>query len=260
MIRKRIIGVITVRDGWAVQSFGYGRWLPMGHPHVIAENLDRWGVDEILLVAIDRSKAGLGPDYATLERVAQNGLSTPLVYSGGIRSAADAGRAISLGADRIVCDALLHDDPQAAMHVGDAIGTQAVIAHLPVSNEGGVLHWLDHRSKVSRPLTQADRDLLTSGWFSEVMLTDWQHEGHSGAFDASIPGLIGIDTPLILFGGISEGEQARALLTDPQVAAIGVGNFLSYTEHAVQHLREAIDGEELRPSVYKVEKVTTYVG
>ena len=49
MIRKRLIGVITVKGGWAVQSFGYARHLPLGRPEILAENLDRWGADEILV-------------------------------------------------------------------------------------------------------------------------------------------------------------------------------------------------------------------
>ena len=46
MIPKRLIGVVIVKDGWAVQSFGYRRWLPLGRPEVLVENLDRWGADE----------------------------------------------------------------------------------------------------------------------------------------------------------------------------------------------------------------------
>lgn len=55
MLKKRLVGVITVRRGWAVQSFGYRRWLPLGKAEVLAQNLDRWGVDEIFVQAIDRS-------------------------------------------------------------------------------------------------------------------------------------------------------------------------------------------------------------
>ena len=28
MLRKRLLGAVVVRQGWAVQSFGYRRWLP----------------------------------------------------------------------------------------------------------------------------------------------------------------------------------------------------------------------------------------
>ncbi len=55
MLKKRLIGVVTVREGWAVQSFCYNRYLPLGRPEAIVENLDRWGADEILIHCIDRS-------------------------------------------------------------------------------------------------------------------------------------------------------------------------------------------------------------
>ena len=40
MIKKRLIGVITVRQGWAVQSFGYQRHLPLGRPEVLMVIID----------------------------------------------------------------------------------------------------------------------------------------------------------------------------------------------------------------------------
>ena len=49
MLNKRLIGIVTVRQGWAVQSFCYNRYLPLGRPEFIVENLDRWGADEILI-------------------------------------------------------------------------------------------------------------------------------------------------------------------------------------------------------------------
>ena len=52
MLKKRLAGLITVLDGWAVQSIGYKKYLPLGRPEIIAENLERWGVDEILVLSI----------------------------------------------------------------------------------------------------------------------------------------------------------------------------------------------------------------
>ena len=47
MVKKRLIGVVTIRNGLAVQSFSYSSYLPLGNPLCIIQNLDRWGVDEI---------------------------------------------------------------------------------------------------------------------------------------------------------------------------------------------------------------------
>ena len=43
MIKKRLTGIVTIRNGLVVQSFGYNQYLPIGKPKVVIENLDRWG-------------------------------------------------------------------------------------------------------------------------------------------------------------------------------------------------------------------------
>ena len=49
MVRKRIIGVVTILNSMVVQSFGYKKYLPIGRPDCVIQNLDRWGVDEIFI-------------------------------------------------------------------------------------------------------------------------------------------------------------------------------------------------------------------
>ncbi len=251
MIHKRLVGVITVKQGWAVQSFGYRRHLPMGRPEIVAENLDRWGVDEILLQCIDRSAAGLGPDLALLERISRKGLATPLTYQGGIRNVADGVAAVQAGAERIALDSLLRDHPQQAAALAVPLGAQALIGALPLALRDGTLQWLDHRSGQSTPLPADLLALLRSGAISEVLITDWQHEGQSGGFDEGLldawplPGL-----PLIVFGGLNEAPQLRRVLARPAVVAAGVGNFLAWREHAVQQIKAQLLGLPLRPPRY----------
>ena len=52
------------------------RWLPLGKPECLVENLDRWGADGIVVLAIDRGDQG--PDLKLIERLSGLGLSTPL--------------------------------------------------------------------------------------------------------------------------------------------------------------------------------------
>lgn len=250
MLSKRLVGVITVRDGWAVQSIGYGKYRPLGHPEALAENLDRWGADEILVQCIDRGSRG--PDLALLTRLCRQGLSTPLVYGGGVRSVDDGVCAVQAGAERIAIDAWLHDAPDQVAALAEPLGAQALIAVLPLGlREDGQLGWLDHRSRRSRALSDGLLQLLRSGQVSEVMVVDWRHEGCPGAFDHRLldawpmPGL-----PLIAFGGLDQPAAIRRALARPEVAAVAVGNALSHREHAVQRLRESLSGLPVRPPCY----------
>lgn len=252
MLKKRLIGVVTVKNGRAVQSFGYRRYLPLGKPECLVENLDRWGADEIMVQVIDRSAANLGPDFELLERLGALGLETPLIYAGGIRSVEDGVKLVQSGADRIVVDALLHEDLLPVRRLSDQLGAQALIASLPLSLDGGKLEWLDYRVHTSSPIAEEVLGLIQSGVISEALISDWQHEGMTGGFEQKLVELFPLsDVPIIAFGGISEHNQMRALLQSPRVAAVAVGNFLSYREHAIQVYKEGLTGMPLRLATYE---------
>ena len=251
MLKKRLIGVVTVKDGWAVQSFGYRRYLPLGKPELLVQNLDRWGADEILVQCIDRTTSGLGPDFDLLGRISKLKISTPLIYSGGISQREDALKVISHGADRIMVDAMLLDTPQALEAVARDLGTQAVIAHLPACMKPDGLTALYYRKRSERPLTQW-LEKLPQEWISELMVSDWQNEGSPGRFDERLLDIARhIDKPLLCFGGISEAAQIQRVLAHPHVVAVGVGNFLSYREHAVQSLKLKLEGSAVRAPYYE---------
>jgi cyclase len=252
MLKKRLVGVVTVRNGWAVQSFGYRRYLPLGKPECLVENLDRWGADEILVQAIDRSSRSLGPDLELLERLARLGLETPLIYSGGVRNVSDGVSAIHAGADRLALDAVLHDECAVAGALADQLGSQALIAALPLAVQGGQLEWLDYRTREARPLSSGVLKLLEDRVVSEALLIDWTHEGQPAGFDPRIVDALDVaGIPKLAFGGLSEPGQIAAMLQRPDVAAVCVGHFLSYREHAFQAIKTRLPAAQLRPASYR---------
>jgi cyclase len=252
MLKKRLVGVVTVKDGWAVQSFGYKRYLPLGRPECLIENLDRWGADEILVQVIDRSVDCQIPDFELLERIARLGLETPLIYGGGIRSVHDGVRAIQFGADRLVVDSIAHDDPCIVRGLSEQLGAQAIIAALPLSLHSGRIEWLDYRRRCATPIPEDILSLLETGVASETLIIDWTNEGYPEAFQVDLVKMFPLSAvPLIAFGGISASRQMIELLSFSNVAAIAVGNFLSYREHAVQEFKKALAGMSLRPPVYE---------
>lgn len=254
MLKKRLIGVVTIKNGWAVQSFGYRRYLPLGKPECMVENLDRWGADEILVQVIDRSVSGCGPDYELLEKLARLGLSTPLIYGGGLRTVEEGVRVIQSGADRLTVDALLHVDLSVVRGLSDRLGAQALIASIPMAMGAQGPEWLNYRGKTTALMSEALVEAIEQGMVSEVLLTDWQHEGAPYGFDDTLIDLFAYKkVSLIAFGGISSAEQMKSLLARPNVVAVAVGNFLSYREHAIQQFKAALASTALRPSVYATE-------
>lgn len=248
MLRKRLLGAVVVRQGWAVQSFGYRRWLPLGKPECLVENLDRWGADGIVVLAIDRGDQG--PDLELIERLGALGLSTPLTYGGGLSTEQHARAAVRAGAERLVLDAMLSHTPQAVSAMARAVGVQALVAALPLlQTPEGKVHHLQHRLGSHAPLATSIRKLIAAKQVSEVLVINAAGEGEGQGFNPVLLEAVEAQTdlPLLAFGGLALAEQMRPLLSRPQLAGVVVGNALNYREHAIGQLKASLTDKPLRP-------------
>ena len=251
MLKKRVIGVITVLDGLAVQSFGYRRHLPLGKPEFLAENLDRWGADEILILAIDRTRRALGPDFDLIKRLGDLGLTTPIIYGGGIRCLEDAVNTIKLGADRISIDNAIHANIDVLEVISKTLGTQALIGALPICRSGDKLLHLDHVKGISQNLDSLKLEQATEAYISELLLLDWKNEGGQDSFNEELVGLFAkTNVPIIAFGGISSPKKVKSVLKNEHISAVAIGNSLNYCEHALQNIKITIDLPKLRTAKF----------
>ena len=248
MLRKRLLGTVIVRKGWAVQSFGYRHWLPLGKPECLVQNLDRWGADGIVVLATDRGNQG--PDLALIERLGSLGLSTPLTYGGGLRNQTDACDAVRAGAERLVLDSVLYENSAAVEAMAQSVGVQALVAALPLvrNRDGHVQHWL-HLKHEMVPLSNTISALLNKEAVSEMLIIDVGGEGKAQGFETNL--LEAVDSienlPILAFGGLSTPDQIRQLLNLPRVAGVLIGNSLNYNEHGISRLKASLTDQPLRP-------------
>ncbi|MFT5211438.1 MAG: cyclase [Flavobacterium sp.] len=228
---KRLIGVITVKNNWAVQSIGYKKYLPLGRPEVIAENYDRWLLDEIIVVDIDRSKYNLGPNFELLKKITSKALMTPLCYMGGIRDSSDALELIRKGADRVAIDSLFRKEPDSVSEIVDAIGRQAVIRVQPALIEGRDVLGYDHLTRCSTGIIDTQKLVDDQLNFSELMIVDVENEGGMDSFSTELVDYFErINLQLICFGGVTSAQKIGCLFSKTNVSAVAIGNSLSYRE------------------------------
>jgi cyclase len=247
MIKKRLIGVVTVKSGHAVQSFSYKHYLPLGKVNCLIENLDRWGVDEIFIQCIDRSLAEQGPDFALLNQISAMGISTPLTYAGGIRNSNDAIRVIKSGADRVCVDSLISKDINAVWEIGFKIGAQALLLAIPAKEINHKLAWYDYRERNYREIEEIELQLNRRN-FSEILLIDHSNEGLLNSFNSDLVKLFPFkDIDLIAFGGISEPTQITDLSKYENCVAVAIGNSLNYRELAIEGIRRKLPKQFRRP-------------
>lgn len=233
-----MVGVVAVREGIVVKSYGYRAWRPCGHLVSALRNLDRWAADEIVVLDISRRPA---PDAEVLDQIRRARISTPLAYGGGIRGTADLSRLMDAGCDRFVIETLLLEDPRAAERLAEVAGRQALIGSLPVVLDG------EGRTRVWRPGSDALPRLdglapvLQESVVSEFLVTDVAAEGRAGSFDPGWPERLPWlpAGSAIWFGGLDAAAAARCL-GHSSTAAVAFGNPLHETELALPALRRAV--------------------
>lgn len=244
MTSRRVIGVVTVHGGRVVKSYGYHSRRPAGSVGTALTNLDRWGADEILLLDISRRT---GVDPSVRDAMRDTPLSTPLTYGGGIRSVAHVRDVLDAGADRVLVESLLWENPDEVARIAEVIGAQAVVASLPVagSSSGHLRAW-------SPPGAAAVRPDEFSAWVErigqtpceEVLVIDIDAEGSAGSFSLALanelgPLLSAVNRPAIWFGGL-DATTAASVLTRPDTTGVAIGNPLVESELVLPELRASL--------------------
>ena len=252
MIKKRLIATVVVKDDLAVQSFAFNNYLPLGDPLIIVENLDRWCVDEIIILDIGRSKKGLGPNFKLIERMQDFGVSTPITYGGGIRGKEDAIKLVKLGIERIVVDNLLLNKINEVKTIAMCLGAQAVIGCIPVMIKNNFLIWFNYLTKENRQLNQELVKIFNSDFLSELLIIDYQNEGSEGKFNIKILETIEklTDIPILAFGGINKKKIVENVLNFKNINGVAIGNALNYKEHNYQTMKSYLKSSLLRPHYY----------
>lgn len=232
MAYKRIIGILTVKEGQLVKSYGFAQWRPAGDISSALSNLDRWAVDEIVVLDISRRPS---LDETVLGQIACARISTPLAYGGGIRTKTDIRRLMDLGCDRFVVETLCFSDPRGVEDLANLAGRQALIATLPLrAREGKAEIWrqegfLDF---------EACREQLMGLPLSEYMLVSAETEGFWGKFNLELLKQAGgfPASSIICFGGL-DGEKAAVCLKDDRCTAVAFGNPNTEEELFIPNLR-----------------------
>lgn len=237
----RKIASIVVKDGLVVQSFNYSNYLPLGTLNATMLNLERWGVEEILIKNITKSDSSLD-DICGL--IMSTPISIPITYGGFIRSRADISMLLNAGVDRFCFDkSVCKYQQHAALHksISEFVGRQAMVANLNivVSTTDDILV-CDYSNK--KIITHFSNKLVSelSKNFSELILNDISADGEREPFDMKIIELLAkIETNreicIVLSGGIGKTDRPSFYQKHEFIDGIIFGNSLYRSENAYQN-------------------------
>lgn len=259
MLKTRVIGVLIVKAGRVVQSLKFSRYLPVGKPEISVEFLNKWGIDEIVLLDIDASAQKRAPDFNLINRCSKY-CQVPFSVGGGIRDIEQMAKLLQSGADKIVVNSEFLVRPGLITEGSRRFGSQCMIVSIDsVSEKKG--EYSVRASHVQPGLKLNPKDIAKQAedaGAGEIFLNSVDRDGQKNGYDldllAEVRGAVNI--PVIICGGVGhvdhliEGINRRA-------SAVAAANFFHFIEHSVVITKRALveNGQEVRLDTY-----TTYDG
>lgn len=230
MLKHRVIPALLLCNGGLVKTIKFKNPQYVGDPINTIRIFNEKEVDELLVIDIEASKNGRGPDFGLVEEFASE-CFIPLTYGGGISSVEQAERLFKLGVEKICLQTSIISDSSLLQKITDRFGSQSVVASVDIKRD-----WFGRPSvysSVSRkilpePWLQTLERLVSAG-AGEILLNSVDKDGTLSGCDLDLTRVASskIQVPLITLGGVS-GLQDIKNAVSSGASAVAAGSFFVF--------------------------------
>ena len=235
-LKTRIIGVIPIIEGIAVQSIGFRKYLPLGDPSIIVENLNRHDIDEIVILDIGIHKGSLATEFKIFEKCALQS-SVPISIGGGINNISIANKIIKNIADKVVINTSIFLKPNIVTDIASRFGSQAIIGSLDIKLDRETNRFFAYSHGGSRNTKyQLDEaiHLCEKIGCGEILINSIDNDGMKNGFNKKLIKEIHSEKnlPLLIAGGAGSFKHLN-IGKKLNIDGICVGNYFNFAEHQV---------------------------
>jgi imidazole glycerol-phosphate synthase subunit HisF len=230
-LTRRVIPCLDVAAGRVVKGIRFRDLADQGDPADAAARYAAQGADEIVFLDVTAAPEGRDTDLDWVRRTAER-VFIPLTVGGGVRSAADAGRVLRAGADKVAVNTAAVRRPELIGELARRFGSQCVVLSVDARRaEGaGAGGW---EVVVEGGRTPTGRDALewieagVAAGAGEVLLTSIDRDGTRGGYDLSLiaAAASAVPVPLIASGGAGAAEHLAAALAAGAAAVLAASIF-----------------------------------
>lgn len=225
MLRARVIPCLLLRNGGLVKTVAFENAKYVGDPINAVKIFNEKEVDELLLLDIEASRRGTGPNYELLHQIASEAFM-PLCYGGGVTTVAQATRLIKQGVEKVAVNTAVLNDVTLVSNMAAELGSQSVVACIDVKKD-----WLGRYrvfNPTARKLTNIDplrhAQRLEGAGAGEIFLNNVTADGGQTGYDLKLVSMIAhaVHIPVIACGGAGcNTDFAEAVKAGASAVAAG---------------------------------------
>lgn len=245
MLRKRIIFALIYSDGFFMQSRNF-RLQKVGNLNWLEKNYKfqhiAFSLDELIILNASKGDKNMSQFAETVGKLV-NDVFIPIAAGGGIRSMDDAVLLFNSGADKIVMNSALMQDPGLIEELVRRYGSQSIVACIDYKMENGVrqVYIRDGTVKLDMDL-EAYIDYVQSLDVGEIYLNSIEKDGTGFGYDFETINEVKdrIKLPLIIAGGAGNESHLIKGLDIPEVSAVATANLFNFIGDGLPNARKKI--------------------
>ena len=252
MLNKRIIAVLNLKNNHVVHSINFNTYLPVGSLSVSVEFLNKWGIDEIIILDIDPKTINFN-----LFKDISKKCHVPITIGGGISSVKQINKLLKSGADKISINSHALDKPDFILESSKIFGRQCIVVSVDVTKKNKNYYVYDYRNNKVKDLLALDwiKTVIDKG-AGEILVNFVDNDGCYSGYEIDLYSKIINETnvPIIPCGGAGKPEHFLKLFKNLNINSAAAGNFFHFTEHSIVTLKSFLQSNKINVRLEKEEK------
>ncbi len=225
MLIPRVIPSLLLSGNRLVKTTRFEHPVYVGDPVNAIRIFNDKEVDELVLLDIDATKEGRGPNLRMLADIAGE-CFMPLAYGGGLTTIEQMHQLLSLGMEKVILNTVAVTNPAVVRAAADRFGSSSVVVSMDVRRKrwGGyrVMSHAGGRDTKTEPVQHALRMQETGA--GELLLNSIDRDGTLSGYDLELISQVAsaVDIPVVAGGGAS-GLRDFRLAVDAGASAVAAG-------------------------------------
>ncbi len=232
MLRSRIIPCLLVHNKGLVKTVKFKDPKYVGDPINAVKIFNEKEVDELMVLDIDATRENREPNIEMIKNLADE-CRMPFCYGGGITTAEQARKIISLGAEKVALSNSALNNIELCKEIGLIIGNQSVVVVIDVKKKklfGGYDIYTHNGTKKSKWKLNDLIEKLEEIGIGEIVLNSIDNDGIMQGYDTTLIENVRkkCSMPITVLGGAGTLDDIKKLISKFKIIGAAAGSLFVF--------------------------------
>lgn len=233
MLKKRVIPVLLLKDGRMVKGKQFSNYVDTGNPQTAVRIYSSQDADELVFLDIQASQESRKAMFHIIETAASEAFM-PLTVGGGINKISEIRDLLLAGADKVVINSALIENPKFIKEASEIFGAQCIVAGIDFKLENSIYKVWSHSGKKATALDPISHvKQMESLGAGEIFLNSIDRDGMMSGLDLLIAEQVSksVNIPVIICGGAGNFMHLAEAFLKTDVSAVACASLFHFGDN-----------------------------